>query len=91
VLQNPCRPAPEPQNPCRPVIRPAAPLEDVLRTILHGRNYALVYDGGADVSQVILLAPSSAGAPGRPVHRARVPPRAKQKKAADRGPVVVRF
>ena len=70
----------------RPVVNltvPMAPAEDVLREILRGRNYALVYDGdAASMSQVILLAPSTAGRPNV------VSPRQRRKTA--RAPVVVR-
>ena len=52
---------------------PMAPVEDVLRELLHGRNYALVYDGeDAPLSQVIVLRPSVAGPPSttyRPPYR----------------------
>jgi hypothetical protein len=46
----------------RPLVNiavPMAPVEDVLREVLRGRNYALVYDGDASLSRVIILRPPS--------------------------------
>lgn len=60
-----------------------APLEDVLREVLRDRNYAFVYDGDAEVNQVILLAPSEPRRPGT-VSRAR------RKGAPSRGATVIR-
>jgi type II secretory pathway component GspD/PulD (secretin) len=59
-----------------------ATLEYALRQILRGRNHALIYDG-ARISEVMLLAPSTAP---RPIPRSRV--RA-AKKTPRSGPIVV--
>lgn len=58
---------------------PMGPAEHVLREILRGRNYALVYDGAtASLSQVILLAPSTASRSPVPARK----PAAKKARAA---------
>ena len=58
---------------------PMGPAEHVLREILRGRNYAVVYDGAtASLSQVILLAPSTASRSPVPARK----PTAKKARAA---------
>ena len=79
-----------------PVVRPPVNLvipttsvEDLLRGMLHGRNYALVYDAdGDEVSRVILLPPSTAGrAAVSPPRRRAARGKAKAKAPA---PIVIR-
>jgi hypothetical protein len=47
----------------------SAPVEYVLRQILRGRNYSLVYDDDAFLSQVIVLPPPAPSRPGVPFRR----------------------
>ena len=63
-----------------------APVEYVVREILHGRNYALVYDADRrSLSQVIVLDPST---PGKPTP---VGPKARSTAAkSPQGPTVIR-